>query len=77
MATYGITAKSIMQSCLGNDPTRIKSYETRFIGHVYPGESLKINIWKEADKLLFLVETVERNTKAVSGMLTIRETAKL
>jgi hypothetical protein len=47
------------------------------VGHVYPGESFNINIWKDGSKLLFEVEVVERKKKALVGVLTVREGAKL
>ena len=49
----------------------------RLIGHVFPGESFDIKVWKEGDKLLFLAEVEERKTKAVVGAITIREAPKL
>ena len=49
----------------------------RFTGHVFPGEALKIQLWKEKGKIIFEVETVERKTKAVAGVIGLRENAKL
>ena len=62
---------------LGNDATRVKSYEVRFTGHVFPGESMEIKLWKEGERWFFEAGVVERGTKAVVGVLTIREAAKL
>lgn len=55
----------------------MKSYEVRMIGHVFPGESFAIKVWKEGNKIFFLAEVVERKTKCLSGVLTVRENAKL
>jgi len=77
LASYGIVCRSIVQNLLGNDPSRIKSYETRFTGHVFPGESFEIKIWKEGNKIQFEAGVVERKTKALMGVLTVMETAKL
>ena len=62
---------------LGNDASRVKSYEVRFTGHVFPGESLEIKVWKDGEKFFFEAGVVERKTKAVVGVLTVREAPKL
>ena len=58
LATYGTVARGLSQNLLDNDHTRIKSYETKFIGHVFPGETLKVKVWNDGDKRYFEVETV-------------------
>jgi acyl dehydratase len=73
LATYGTVARGLSQALLDNDHTRIKSYETKFVGHVFPGETLKVKVWNTgADQRYFEVETVERGKKTVQGVLTIR-----
>ena len=47
------------------------------MGHVFPGESLKLKVWKDGEKRYFEAETVERGKKAVTGVLTVREAPKL
>ena len=53
LATYGTVARGLSQNLLGNDHTQIKSIESKFVGHVFPGESLKVSVWKEGDKRYF------------------------
>lgn len=73
LATHGTVVRAITQNLLGNDPERIKSVEVRFTGHVFPGESLEIKLWKvEGNKYYYEVEVVERKAKAISGVLTVR-----
>jgi|688.fasta_scaffold302084_2 hypothetical protein len=77
MATYGTVARSIIQNVLGNDGEKMQSIEARFTGHVFPGENLEISVWKEQNKLLFEATVVERKTKAIVGVITVRESPKL
>ena len=70
-------ARGLSQALLGNDHTQIKSIESKFVGHVFPGESLKVKVWNEGNKRYFAAETVERGKKAVEGLLTVREAPKL
>ena len=72
MASYGITARAIAQQLLNNDPNKIKSYNARFVGHVFPGESYEIAVWRNDNKLVFLVSVVERKTKALIGEIELK-----
>ena len=49
----------------------------KFIGHVFPGETLSIKVWNDGNKKYFAAEVVERQKKVVMGALTVREQAKL
>lgn len=69
--------RSIVQNLLNNDAEKVQSVDIRFTGHVFPGEGLKIKIWKEGSKLFFEAFTVERKTKAVVGVIGLRGNAKL
>lgn len=77
LATYGTVVRTIVQKALDNDAGRVSSVEIRFTGHVFPGEGLIVRLWKEDNKIFFEGETVERKTKAVTGVLGLRESAKL
>lgn len=46
LATYGTVARVVVQELLNNDPTRLKAIQTRFVGHVFPGETLDISVWR-------------------------------
>jgi acyl dehydratase len=70
-------ARVLSQNLLGNDHTAIKSIEAKFVGHVFPGETLKVSVWKDGEKRFFEAEVVERGKKAVTGLLMVREGAKL
>lgn len=37
LCTYGMTLKAVVDTLLGGDVTRVRSYTTRFAGVVYPG----------------------------------------
>lgn len=46
LCTYGMTLKAVVDTLLGGDVTRVRSYATRFAGVVYPGETLRIRMWR-------------------------------
>jgi acyl dehydratase len=47
LCTYGMTLKAVVDTLLGGDTGRVRSYEARFAGVVYPGETLRIRLWRE------------------------------
>jgi hypothetical protein len=46
LATKGIIARTLVEKFFDNDATKLKSIHSRFAGHVFPGESFEINVWK-------------------------------
>jgi acyl dehydratase len=46
LCTYGMTLKAVVDTVLGGDVGRVRSYATRFAGVVYPGETLRIRMWQ-------------------------------
>ncbi|MEU2714810.1 MaoC/PaaZ C-terminal domain-containing protein [Streptomyces sp. NPDC007205] len=58
LCTYGITLKAVVDTLLGGDVSRVRSYTTRFAGVVYPGETLRIRMWREEGRVRVAVSAV-------------------
>lgn len=67
LCTYGMTLKAVTDTVLGGDVTRIRSYRTRFVGVVFPGETLRIRMWTGEDRVRVEVGAVERDDAPVLG----------
>jgi hypothetical protein len=67
----------LVQELLGNEPERVKAFQARFVGHVFPGENYRINVWKEGKTLVFEAIVAEREAKCLIGSIELREEAKL
>ena len=65
LCTYGVTLKAVVDTVLGGDAGRVLGYSTRFAGVFFPGETLRVRIWDEDDRLLVTVGSVERADAAV------------
>ncbi|OIK03513.1 MaoC/PaaZ C-terminal domain-containing protein [Streptomyces monashensis] len=66
LCTYGITLKAVVDTLLGGDVGRVRSYSTRFAGVVYPGETLRIRMWQgEGSAVRVAVSAVERDDAPV------------
>ncbi|MFI6338071.1 MaoC/PaaZ C-terminal domain-containing protein [Streptomyces sp. NPDC050535] len=61
LCTYGITLKAAVDTLLGGDVTRVRSYITRFAGVVYPGETLRIRMWRRPGEIQLAVTAAERD----------------
>ncbi|MFE2511101.1 MaoC/PaaZ C-terminal domain-containing protein [Streptomyces naganishii] len=65
LCTYGIALKAVVDTLLGGDVTRVRSYATRFAGVVYPGETLRIRMWRQDGAVRVEVSAVERDAAPV------------
>jgi acyl dehydratase len=65
LCTYGIGAKALVDEFLDGDVSRVASYGARFAGVVYPGETLKANVWKDGDRLLAVLTAPSRDDAVV------------
>jgi acyl dehydratase len=50
---YGFTARTIFEKYCGGDVKNFKSFNARFTSHVFPGETLIVEMFKEGDKVYF------------------------
>ncbi|NGO11238.1 3-alpha,7-alpha,12-alpha-trihydroxy-5-beta-cholest-24-enoyl-CoA hydratase [Streptomyces sp. HC44] len=65
LCTYGITLKAVVDTVLGGDAARVRSYSTRFAGVVFPGETLRIRMWQGDGRVQVTVTAVERDDAPV------------
>ncbi len=69
LCTYGIGCKTLVDAFLDGDAARVGSYGARFVGVVFPGETLKLRIWREDEKIRALVSAQERgDAPALAGV---------
>ncbi|WP_225830804.1 MaoC/PaaZ C-terminal domain-containing protein [Streptomyces sp. NK08204] len=74
LCTYGITLKAVVDTLLGGDVTRIRSYRTRFAAVVYPGETLRVRMWRQEGAVRVAVSAVERGDMPVLAGTVVRHT---
>lgn len=51
LCTFGMAAHAIVKSCCGYDAARIKAMAVRFTAPVYPGETIKFQLWQRDRKM--------------------------
>ncbi|MCW2504686.1 MAG: MaoC domain protein dehydratase, partial [Actinomycetia bacterium] len=74
LCTYGVVGKAVIDGVLDGDPSRVASYDARFAGVVYPGETLRTRVWREGNRLVLATSVADRaDAPALSDtVLTIR-----
>ncbi|MEV5934326.1 MaoC/PaaZ C-terminal domain-containing protein [Streptomyces sp. NPDC052079] len=71
LCTYGMTLKAVVDTLLDGDVTRVRSYATRFAGVVYPGETLRVRMWRGDGEVRVTVSAVERGHAPVLTETTV------
>ena len=48
LCTFGVAGHALLKTCCGYDPARFKTMEARFSRPVYPGETIRTEMWRGA-----------------------------
>ncbi|MCC6647632.1 MAG: SDR family NAD(P)-dependent oxidoreductase [Polyangiaceae bacterium] len=68
LCTFGFATRHVVkQFAKGGDPRYVRAIGGRFSESVFPGETLKTEMWKEADRVIFRVTIVERDKVCLSN----------
>lgn len=65
LCTYGMTCKAITDALLDGDAAAVAAYGARFAGVAFPGETLRVNVWKENGRFLASVIAPSRGDAVV------------
>ncbi len=52
-ATFGMIARGILRECCGGDPSALKGIEGRFSAPLFPGEGIRLELWREGREVAF------------------------
>jgi len=47
MCTYGVVGRALLRALCGNDPARFRQFDARFSSPVFPGETIRTDIWRD------------------------------
>jgi acyl dehydratase len=62
LATYGVAGRAVLAALCGNDPARLKRLDARFASPVFPGETIRTDIWRESEgRASYRSSVVERD----------------
>lgn len=73
LCTFGIAGWAITKRLCDGDPSRLASIETRFSSPVYPGETIRTEMWADGKTVSFRARVVERDVVVLNnGRATLR-----
>jgi acyl dehydratase len=70
LCTFGVAGHALLRMLCGYDPARLRRMEVRFSAPVFPGETVRTEIWREGDgRAGFRCRVVERDVIAINNGL--------
>jgi acyl dehydratase len=65
LCTYGMVCKAMVDELLEGDATAVGSFSARFAGVVFPGETLRVRMWKTETGFQSITTSLNRQEAAV------------
>jgi acyl dehydratase len=67
LATFGVAGHALLKSACGYDPARLTAMAGRFSAPVFPGETIRTEIWRDGEIASFRARVVERDVIAINN----------
>ncbi len=67
LATYGVVGRALVAALCDGDPTRLKRMDARFTAPVWPGETIRTEIWRTEAGAAFRASTVGRRAPVLNN----------
>lgn len=67
LATYGVSFRAILKTYLDYDPAPFKSMNVRFSAPVFPGETIRTEMWRAGGRISFRARVLERDTVVLNN----------
>lgn len=67
LCTFGVAGHAILRCCCDYDPDRIRSTSVRFTAPVFPGETIRTEMWNVDAGLSFRSRVLERDAVALGS----------
>jgi acyl dehydratase len=67
LATFGVSGHAILKTLCGYDPGRFRSMAVRFSAPVYPGETIRTEIWRDGTIVSFRARVIERDVVVLNN----------
>jgi acyl dehydratase len=67
LATFGIAGHAVLKTICGYEPAKLKSIAGRFSAPVFPGETIRTELWKDGSVVSFRARVVERDVVAINN----------
>ena len=66
LGTFGVSGHALLKTMCGYDPARLISFSCRFSAPVFPGETVRTEMWRDGAVVSFRARVVERDVIAIN-----------
>jgi acyl dehydratase len=67
LATFGTSCHAILKCLAGDDPARLTAMAGRYSAPVFPGETIRTEMWRDGAVVSFRARVVERDVVAINN----------
>jgi len=67
LGTFGVVGHALLKSACDYDPARVASFGGRFSAPVYPGETIRTELWRDGNVVSFRASVPERNVVVMNN----------
>ena len=67
LCTLGIAGHALLKTYCNYEPERFKAINVRFSSPVYPGETIRTDMWRDGDAISFRSMVLERNVTVLNN----------
>ena len=67
LCTYGITCRAVLEGFCQFDAARLASHAARFSSPVFPGETLRIDLWQDGNTISFQASVPARDSVVIKN----------
>jgi len=67
LATFGVAGHALLRTLCDYDPARLVGIAGRFTAPVYPGETIRTEIWRDEDRISYRATVAERGAIAINN----------
>ena len=67
LGTFGVSGHALLKTMCGYDPARLTSFSGRFSAPVFPGETIRTEMWRDSALVSFRARVVERDVVAINN----------
>jgi len=74
LCTYGVAGHAVLKTFCGYDPARLTGLSVRFSSPVFPGETIRTEMWRRGDTVVFRSRVLDRNVVVLNNCVaTIKD----
>jgi acyl dehydratase len=67
LATFGVAGHALLKSVCGYDPARLRAMAGRFSAPVFPGETIRTEMWRDGGVVSYRSRVVERDAVVINN----------